>query len=50
LTDKQKKTLWENQKIASARAMKLQNGINPSSMIYLLLDEMEKTKEEKERK
>jgi len=47
LTDKQKKTLWEKRKIASARAMKLQNGRNPSSMIYLLLDEMEKTKEER---
>ena len=47
LTDKQKKILWDNRKIASERAMKLQNGINPSSMIYLLLDEMEKTKETK---
>jgi len=45
LTDKQKKILWDNRKIASDRAMKLQNGKNPSSMIYFLLDEMEKTRE-----
>ena len=45
LTDKQKKILWDNRKIASDRAMKLQSGNNPSSMIYLLLDEMEKTRE-----
>jgi len=46
LTDKQKEILWNNRKIASERAIKLQNGKNPSSMIYLLLDEMEKTKED----
>jgi len=45
LTDKQKKILWDNRRIASDRAMRLQNGKNPSSMIYLLLDEMEKTRE-----
>jgi hypothetical protein len=45
LSEQQKRILWDNRKIASERAMKLQNGINPSSMIYLLLDEMEKTKE-----
>jgi len=46
LSDQQKKILWDNREIASERAMKLQNGLNPSSMIYLLLDEMEKAKEE----
>ena len=45
LTDKQKKILWENREIASDRAKKLQNGNNPSSMIYLLLDKMEKARE-----
>lgn len=44
LTDKQKKILWDNRKIASVRAKKLQDGNNPSTRIYLLLDEMEKTK------
>ena len=44
LTDQQKRILWDNRKVASDRAMKLQNGNNPSSMIYLLLDEMEKVK------
>jgi len=45
LTDKQKKILWDNRKTASDRAMKLQNWKNPSSMVYLLLDEMEKVRE-----
>jgi len=44
-TENQKRILWDNRKNACERAMKLQDGINPSSMIYLLLDEMEKTKE-----
>jgi hypothetical protein len=44
LTAKQKKILWDNWKIASERAKKLQGGDNPSSMIYLLLDKLEKTK------
>jgi len=44
LTESQKKILWENRQIAGKRAMKLRNGINPSSMIYLLLDEMESVK------
>jgi hypothetical protein len=44
LSEQQKMILWNNRIIASERAMKLQNRENPSSMIYLLLDEMEKTK------
>jgi hypothetical protein len=48
LTDQQKMILWDNRIIASERAMKLKNGGNPSSMVYLLLDEMEKTKEIRE--
>jgi len=44
LSDQQKRILWDNRRIASERAMKLQKGKNPSSMIYLLLDKMEKTK------
>jgi len=42
LTEQQKRILWDNRKIASDRAIKFQKGINPSTMIYLLLDEMEK--------
>jgi hypothetical protein len=48
LSEQQKRILWDNRIIASERAMKLQNGKNPSSMVYLLLDEMEKTKEKRE--
>jgi len=44
LTAQQKRILLENSKIASERAKKLQKGVNPSSGIYLLLDEMEKAK------
>jgi hypothetical protein len=44
LSEQQKRILWDNRRIASERAMKLQNGENPSSMIYLLLVEIEKTK------
>jgi hypothetical protein len=44
LSEQQKRLLWDNRKIASERAMKLHNGVNPSSMIYLLLNEIKKTK------
>jgi hypothetical protein len=44
LTNQQKRILWDNRKTASDRAMKLQKGRNPSTMIYLLLNEMEKTR------
>ena len=44
LSDHQKKILWDNRLIASDRANRLPDDFNPSSKIYLLIDEMEKTK------
>jgi hypothetical protein len=45
LSAQQKRILWDNRKIASERAKKYKNSVNPSSMIYLLIGEMEKIKE-----
>jgi len=42
LSNQQKRILWDNRIIASDRAKRLPSGLNPSSTVYLLIDEMEK--------
>jgi len=41
LTEKQKRCLWENRKLASGRAQKLSEGKNPSSLVYRLLETLD---------
>ena len=43
LSRKQKQDLWDNRKLASARARKLPEGKNPSSSVYRLIEAMENT-------
>ena len=44
LSNQQKTVLWNSRTLASERAKLLPNGKNPSSFVYLLIDEMEKIK------
>ena len=41
LSEKQKQFLWENRGLASERAKQLQEGVNPSSLVYRLIEIME---------
>jgi hypothetical protein len=41
LSEKQKKLLWNNRGLASARAKRLPEGKNPSSSVYRLIESME---------
>jgi hypothetical protein len=45
LSNQQKIILWDNRAVASERAKRLLSGKNPSSSVYLLIDEMEKIRE-----
>jgi hypothetical protein len=45
LSNQQKMILWDNRVVASGRAKKLPIGKNPSSSMYLLIDEMERIRE-----
>ena len=42
LSEKQKEILWKNRGTASTRAKRLPEGENPSSLVYVLIDKMEK--------
>jgi hypothetical protein len=42
LSDKQKQVLWNNKETAIERAKRLSEGENPSSLIFRLIDAMEK--------
>jgi hypothetical protein len=44
LSEKQKKTLWENREMATARAKQLPEGGNPSSSVYRLIEAMDRAK------
>jgi hypothetical protein len=43
-SEKQKSVLWENRKAATARAKQLPEEENPSSLVYRLIDAMDKAK------
>jgi hypothetical protein len=43
LSEKQKQLLWDNRRLASARAKRLPEGENPSSLVFRLIEAMDST-------